>query len=180
MPNQNPESWEEEFIEEAAAMEHDRWAHWQKYCHSTGIRDSSGIRLTIDSIERWERQINTPYNELTEKEKESDRFEVRKYLPLISSLLSKKVQEGHDRIVEGWKESNADNYNRGYARGKHETREAVLREILLINIKLSDAIPYPHENELQDGQYAGLLDMAGELYRYAESNSISLKEQGNQ
>jgi hypothetical protein len=37
-----------------------------------------------------EKQIETPYSELTNEEKESDREQVRKYLPLIVDALSKK------------------------------------------------------------------------------------------
>ena len=39
-------------------------------------------------VERWEAQIATPYNELTDAEKESDREQVRRYLPLVAKALS--------------------------------------------------------------------------------------------
>lgn len=39
-------------------------------------------------VTKWERQIATPYFELSEKEKESDREQVRKYLLTIVDALS--------------------------------------------------------------------------------------------
>jgi hypothetical protein len=42
--------------------------------------------LPADVIARWERQIDTSYDELTEKEKMSDREQVNKYWPLIAAF----------------------------------------------------------------------------------------------
>ena len=78
---------EKELIEKLAAIEHERWADWQKYMHSRGTITPDGCFLAISlaQIKAWERQINTPYSELSEKEKESDRRQVRRYWNLISS-----------------------------------------------------------------------------------------------
>ena len=38
---------------------------------------------------QWEKQIATHYSELSDREKESDREQVRKYLPVIAAALSK-------------------------------------------------------------------------------------------
>jgi uncharacterized protein with von Willebrand factor type A (vWA) domain len=71
-------------FEKLAEIEHQRWAHWQKYMHSKGIRNEDGS-LTIPAffVEQWERQIKTPYSELSEKEKDSDRDQVMKYWDLL-------------------------------------------------------------------------------------------------
>ena len=50
--------------ERLADVEHEQWAHWTKY-----MLDN----LTEKNIARWRTQIATPYSELTEKEKDSDR-----------------------------------------------------------------------------------------------------------
>lgn len=71
-------------FEALAAQEHDRWAHWQRYVHSQGRRQPDGsIILPAELVARWERQIRTPYNDLTDGEKESDREQVRKYFQII-------------------------------------------------------------------------------------------------
>ena len=51
--------------EHLAEIEHTQWAHWTRY-----MLDN----LTPENIDRWRRQVGTPYPDLTEAEKESDRF----------------------------------------------------------------------------------------------------------
>ena len=73
-----------ELLETLAAIEHDRWAHWQRYMHGKGERLPDGsLLLPADLVRRWELQISTPYSELTEREKNSDRDQVKKYLPVV-------------------------------------------------------------------------------------------------
>lgn len=72
-----------------AAVEHERWSHWQRYVHSKGVRQPDGsLLLPADLVSRWERQLNTKYAELDEQEKASDREQVEEYLPIIASALS--------------------------------------------------------------------------------------------
>lgn len=75
-------------MEQLAAIEHERWAHWQRYLHDQCERTEDG-RLVIpaEQVQRWEVQISTPYGELTPEEQESDRDQVRRYLPVIIEVL---------------------------------------------------------------------------------------------
>lgn len=76
-------------IEMLADIEHQRWAHWQAYLHSKCERQSDGsLVIPADLVQRWERQIETPYAELTAIEKKSDQEQVKKVFPLISKILS--------------------------------------------------------------------------------------------
>jgi len=71
-------------LEALAAIEHERWSHWQRYMHDKGKLQADGsLLLASELIQRWERQIATPYPALTEAEKESDRDQVRRYLRII-------------------------------------------------------------------------------------------------
>jgi hypothetical protein len=82
----------EGLLESLAAVEHERWSHWQRYMHSKGVRQPDGsMLLSAELTDRWERQMTTPYVELSDKEKESDRQQVRKYLPLIVEALIKRA-----------------------------------------------------------------------------------------
>lgn len=75
-------------LERLAAIEHERWARWQKYLHEKGVKQPDGsLLIPAELVERWERQIETPYAELTEIERESDREQVRAYLPVIKGAL---------------------------------------------------------------------------------------------
>jgi len=77
-----------EFIEKGANLEHQRWAKWQEYLHSKCIKNKDGsLTIPIEFVKHWESQIVSPYSDLSEREKESDRKEVIKYLPLINQLL---------------------------------------------------------------------------------------------
>ena len=64
-----------DLIERLAALEHEQWAHWTRY-----MLDN----LTLENIERWEKQIATPYSELGEKEKSSDREWAQKVMDLLA------------------------------------------------------------------------------------------------
>lgn len=76
-------------VEKLAAIEHERWSHWQRYMHSKGKLQADGsLIIPEELVKHWERLIETPYNVLTEKEKESDREQVRRYLPTIAEELA--------------------------------------------------------------------------------------------
>jgi hypothetical protein len=79
----------ESLVEKLAAVEHDRWAHWQRYMHGKAERRPDGtLILPAELVERWEAQISTPYADLSQAEKESDREQVRRYLPLIAAAFA--------------------------------------------------------------------------------------------
>lgn len=75
-------------IDELASVEHERWSHWQRYMHSKGVRQPDGsLILPADLVEQWEQQTKTDYYDLSEKEKDSDREQVHRYLPIIAAAL---------------------------------------------------------------------------------------------
>jgi hypothetical protein len=61
-------------LEELAALEHEQWSHWTLH-----LLDN----LSPENIERWRQQIEMPYRELSEAEKEKDRIWARKVLATI-------------------------------------------------------------------------------------------------
>ena len=76
----------EGLLEELASKEHERWAHWQRHVHDRCERLADGsLVIPSDLVSRWEKQIATPYHRLSDSEKESDREQVRQYLPLIAA-----------------------------------------------------------------------------------------------
>ena len=85
----------EKYLERLADIEHQRWAGWQKYLHSKCEETVTGdLIIPAGYVKHLERQINTPYAELTDKEKDSDRQEVHKTLAsLPKELDEKKVEE---------------------------------------------------------------------------------------
>lgn len=71
-----------------ADIEHARWAKWQRYLHGKGKKQADGsLIIPAELVARWERQIETPYVQLSEEEKESDREQVREYVNVIKAAL---------------------------------------------------------------------------------------------
>lgn len=76
-------------LDTLASIEHERWAHWQKYMHEKARKTEDGsLIIPPELVTKWERQIGKKFADLSEKEKESDRDQVRKYLPIIKSALN--------------------------------------------------------------------------------------------
>ena len=89
MEHQQIEDLLDGLTEQLAAVEHERWSHWQRYQHTKGAHQPDGsLLLPADLVARWERQTNTKYADLDDQERESDREQVRKYLSLIASALA--------------------------------------------------------------------------------------------
>lgn len=84
-------------IEELAEYAHDKaWSHWMKYLfENCGTLNQSGS-FTIDAekVERWTRQMNTPYSELPEDEKQSDRNQATYILDILHKSKAVKVVNG--------------------------------------------------------------------------------------
>ena len=77
-------------IDTLAAIEHERWSHWQRYLHSKATKQLDGsLLISADLVAQWTLQIETPFERLSEKEKNSDRDQVQKYLPIIKAALTK-------------------------------------------------------------------------------------------
>jgi hypothetical protein len=66
-----------EAMEILADAEHASWARWMDYLLSKCSHGSQGALIPLGLVERWKRQAATPYAGLSEREKESDRDEVR-------------------------------------------------------------------------------------------------------
>lgn len=73
-----------------AAIEHQRWADWQRWMHEQCRRlDSGELAIPAALVERWDRQIDTPYEQLGEAEQRSDIDQVDRYWPLILAALER-------------------------------------------------------------------------------------------
>lgn len=80
-------------MEDLAVIQHEIWAHWMKYLFSKCSEQelfengkyfkTGNLVINKDLVEHWKRQIETPYSELTEQEKQSDRNQVEKFIHLL-------------------------------------------------------------------------------------------------
>ena len=59
-----------------AALAHERWSAWMEYMFGIATVDPEGnLVIPAQYVARWARQMKTPYVELPDDEKESDRRE---------------------------------------------------------------------------------------------------------
>ena len=84
--------------ERLAAYAHEAWSGWMKYLFSKAeiIHESSGgdtAHLNEDLVERWTRQMNTPYADLPEDEKKSDLEEADKMIALLDEELQTLITQ---------------------------------------------------------------------------------------
>jgi hypothetical protein len=78
--------------ERLAALQHEIWAHWMRFmlaqgCYRELELDGKAQRVWIMPEEkrvRWGRQMNTPYEALSEHERGSDREQADKILALLA------------------------------------------------------------------------------------------------
>ena len=90
----------EGIVEEFAEQEHTRWSNWQQWVFDCSTQNEDGsVTIPVDKVERWKRQIATPYSELSEQEKEKDREQVYPYIDTLTTLL-KQAEEEKQRAVE--------------------------------------------------------------------------------
>lgn len=91
-----------EWRENIAATQHWIWAHWMKYLFACSQQNDDGtVTIPADKVERWKRQIQTSYDDLTEEEKQSDR---QMALRVVTGLSNKPPsEEWRGEVVGGWK-----------------------------------------------------------------------------
>lgn len=83
-----------EVREIVADVQHDIWAHWMRYMFSCGALNPDGTwTMPADKVERWHRQMNTPYADLTERERESDRHMADRVLAAMAKFYDSQRRE---------------------------------------------------------------------------------------
>lgn len=90
----------QELIEALADKEHASWARWMDYVFEICPRSEDGsVTISRALVDRWQRQVDTPYAELTEREKDSDRKEVAEILPIIDASAA-DVRQSKDQAYQ--------------------------------------------------------------------------------
>lgn len=118
----------DELREQLAAIEHERWADWQKWVHK--CHRAGEVEFTLQMI-RWERQINTPYAELSDQEKASDMEQVDRYWHLIEEYISNREKLARIEEITGfyeWVQSEGRIYSE--IKSEFNDRLATLRKEL--------------------------------------------------
>jgi len=90
-------------IEKAAVIQHRIWSHWMRWMlEKTGARVNSHWVMTNADEQRWRRQMNTEYVDLSPEEKESDRKVCREHG--IEELMRECYRTGVEAMRDAVKE----------------------------------------------------------------------------
>ena len=98
------------FRELLAAYAHDAWSGWMRYLFAKCERSLQQQVVIPDwAVERWTRQMTTPYADLPEEEKQSDRKEADQMLALmgldfddVDSGLTTEERAVMDHLAAAW------------------------------------------------------------------------------
>ena len=74
--------WHPDLQESLAALCHEQWSGWMRWMIPKVTHPDPDERQSW--LDRWTRQMNTSYEELSEQEKASDREEARKFMALLA------------------------------------------------------------------------------------------------
>lgn len=93
--------------EKVAELCHNQWSGWMKYLFSKGYPlkgqfdiETGNIIIPKEFTERWKRQMETEYKDLSEPEKDSDRKEADKFIDLLSKISNIKENKMERKIVD--------------------------------------------------------------------------------
>ena len=76
--------------EELAHLAHEQWRGWMLFMFERSLVDQHGqLIVPATLLKRWQRQAGTPYDQLPEEEKESDRKEAERVLSLLQDWYEK-------------------------------------------------------------------------------------------
>lgn len=88
----------EELREQLAALAHDQWSGWMRYLFGRCRWNADGsMTIPAVSVGWWRRQLSTPYAELSEPEKDSDRKEADRYLAIFD-MDFKALRDERDEV----------------------------------------------------------------------------------
>jgi len=104
----------DELIEQLADAEHASWARWMQYlfsrCEDRYDIDADGSYMgriiPPELVGHWRRQVETPYKDLSEREKQSDRDEVAHILPIIEEYEKQRTRGVQYTTTLKWIENN--------------------------------------------------------------------------
>jgi hypothetical protein len=79
------------FKDKLASLCHDQWAGWMIYLFGKCTHNPDGsVTIPKSLVDRWQKQLNTPYDLLSKEEKDSDLKEADKFIKLFASNQPKK------------------------------------------------------------------------------------------
>lgn len=109
----------DELREQLADVQHAIWAHWMRWQFTCGqFNEDETWTMPAVKVQRWQRQMNTPYAELTDQERESDREQADKVLAVLEQQRAptakpdlRRAREHIQAVYSGFGKSGGKIYN---------------------------------------------------------------------
>lgn len=74
-------------IDLLADVQHQIWSHWMRYLFSIcSVNLDGSMTIPADKVRRWKRQMDTSYEDLTEKERQSDINQALKVIKVLDEV----------------------------------------------------------------------------------------------
>jgi len=78
---------DDNLIEELSNVEHISWSKWMESLFNKSTKNDDGsVTIPKELVYHWQRQIDTPYEELSNVEKNSDRNEVKRQINVLRKI----------------------------------------------------------------------------------------------
>ncbi|MBK8773201.1 MAG: hypothetical protein IPM06_22600 [Rhizobiales bacterium] len=79
------ESERDDLVIALADVQHEIWAHWMRYMFTQGKTDfiTGDWTMPVAKADRWKRQMDTPYADLTSQERKSDIEQAEKVIAVL-------------------------------------------------------------------------------------------------
>lgn len=93
--------------ESLAYLAHAQWSGWMRYLFAASAAQPDGtVVIPKDAVDRWQRQMQASYDQLSDAEKESDRIEADRVLVVLQSQNAAPTpvavcEHGHARRTVG-------------------------------------------------------------------------------
>jgi hypothetical protein len=80
-------------VDKMAKYCHESWYVWMNYLFSHSTKNTDGsVTIPKEFVDRWKRQMKTPYNKLSKEEQESDKIEARKILTVCKMWFEDEME----------------------------------------------------------------------------------------
>lgn len=100
--------------ERLAAYAHRSWSGWMRYLfEQCSPSHEHGVGIPANLVERWQRQLRTPYFQLPTEEQESDRGEADKMLAILRGQ-DEHLDDADDEFYAGYEDDAREQQKMGH------------------------------------------------------------------
>ena len=155
-----------------ASKEHDKWSSWMKHLFGKSMLMGDGsVVIPEENVDRWKRQMSTPYDQLTETEQGSDRKVVQEFfVVLIEGIAIRHYQCWSGELLKNCEE-NLSRFQR-WAIKVFDLRHWLSRVMDTPDYRSRMLEHYKQHGEAMER----LCDERGEMYDRLRDNMIANEE----